>query len=260
MPEKEQSKDQKKQSQNLKENKKTKTSATPPDDFNQPSFIIHPLFLILAVLIFTALIGFFYLRGLVKQKPKPLTISKNQTAQPAISPISKFGLTTNWQTFQSGFGYSLQYPAEGQLYLKTAHPTQEKNFFEEDDEAVIQFKDSQTNQLIFLLRLKKPFSNPEKLSLNQWLKRRYPVLSLVKTTKITLNQNSAVKVNYWWQNKISEIFIPGDKQIYRILAEIKDKKKYDYNSIFEQILSTLQFPEAKPSSSPTEVLLPDQKR
>lgn len=202
-------------------------------------------------LIFGLIVIFFVGVGFYLSLAKKIPF--REAAQPtptiyAASPTIKLGITTHWTIFKSNYHYSIKYPADWKLYQSSWFEEEDSRQFdlEKDDEAAVRFREPDqkvTSQEPYgiIIRLKKPVDNPENLTARAWLKNNYPALSLIRTEDIRIADRNCLKVTSLLEGQLTYVFIPDKDKIYQIVKQSSASETYDYDLIFNQILSTFEF-------------------
>lgn len=245
------------QEPNLQQQNPKSLTPQPLPTFEEPSFKL-PIFIIFGLIIL-----FFVIMGLYLSFGKnTLPFTKSSSPTPIISvsqPTEKFGISTHWTTFTSSFDYSIKYPTDWKIYKSswTEEPNSDQFNLENDDEVVLRFREtdqaspsSKPNGII--IRLKKPASNPDNLSIREWMKKNYPALSLIKTEGLKIADINSIKATSLLGGQVTYILTPYKDKIYQIVKQsFGAGSSYDYDQIFSQILTTVEFTtQATPSSSP----------
>lgn len=225
-----------------------KSLAPEPLPASEEPFFKLPIFIIFALII----LFFVFLWIYLSVGKKLLSFKPNIAPTPVVTlpqQTTKLGIATNWSTFVSSFNYLIKYPSNWNVYQSswTEEPHNKQFSLENDDEAVLRFREpeqaSKTAKLTGLvIRLKKPAGNPDNLSIKEWLKKNYPALSLIKTEDIKVADIQSVKAASLLGGQVTYILIPYKEQVYQIVKQsFDDGSSYDYDQIFNQILTTVEF-------------------
>jgi len=196
-----------------------------------------PIIFLIIIPIIIIVIGIVFFLKSAKQ-PTP-----TQSPKLTLVPTRKLGISTEWKEYQSSYGFTLKYPSTWQVYSSSWEEDGKSFSLKEDDEAIIR-----DDLYGVTISLKKPIDNPNNLSVGDWLKENLPVLSFVKTDDITVAEIKSIKATTLLGGKYIYIFIPYQGKIYQLVNHpFTTKNAYDYENIFNQILSTLTFTNKQPS-------------
>lgn len=215
-----------------------------------------PIILLVIVPIIIIAIGVVLFISSLRNKDKSIKIpSPTVTLKTTSMPTQKMGISTEWLTLTSVYNYSLKYPASWQVY-KTNWQEEDKLYnLQQDDEVIIRFREPNQpthsgDPYGVTISLKKPSANPDNLSIRDWMKVNYPAFSFIKTEDITVAGIKSVKVTTLVGGKYIYVLIPFEGKVHQLVNHpftTKDSSAtsyqnlYDYENIFNQILSTVTF-------------------
>lgn len=207
---------------------------------------------VLTICLIVITLVFFLILGKITGKSQS-TRSQNNSSNK--TPAGNLGISTDWNKFKSIHNYSILYPAFFTLLdEQNKNEINQKHYsWQENDEAVIQFLEPDSLQRKkpygITIVLKPPQDNPDNSTVNDWMKKRFPALRLVTTHKLKFANFEAIAVKPLGLS-VSYIYISHQQKIYQIVKIIETASKsesastanlYDYESVFEQMLATLEF-------------------
>lgn len=225
------------------------TASLPPEEHK-------PIIFIILIPVLIIIIGVILLTFVLKNKNQSTkTISPTPASKTTLVPTQKMGISTEWQTFLSIYSYSLKYPATWQIYKADWEEENQPFNLQQDDEAIIRFREPNQpahsgDPYGVTISLKKPAENINNLSARDWMKENYPAFSFIKTEDTTVAGIKSVKVTTLVGGKYIYVLIPYNRKIYQLVNHpytTKDspatayQNLYDYENIFNQILSTVEF-------------------
>ncbi|MCL5970483.1 MAG: hypothetical protein M1450_03215 [Patescibacteria group bacterium] len=213
------------------------------------------MFLVIIPIIFIIIGAAFFISFNKKNKgdEQPVPTEKLKLT---LAPTLKLGISTEWTEYQSSSGYRLKYPSNWQVYSTSWEENGQLFNLTQEDEVVIRFREPDQpahsgDPYGTTISLRKPVDNPNNLSVGDWLKENLPVLSFVKTENTTVAGINSIKATTLLGGKYIYIYIPYQGKIYQLVNHsftTKDapsanyQNLYDYEDVFNQILTTLSFP------------------
>lgn len=210
--------------------------------------------IIILVLIALAVVGYFGYKNYWPKSQTPVITSPfpTVTADP----------TANWKTYTSKYQYTIKYPPGFTVQTGDWKEGNIQYGLQAEDEVIVNFiEPNQPPHGGFLygtnISLKTPINNPQQLGAVEWAQNQANKLASNLSSKfsvqpITIAGIAAAKISYILEAHITEIYIPGQGKMYEIVfadflptqASLQDssfKLSYNYEDIYNQILSTFKF-------------------